>query len=220
MSLVRRLTLAATLAVVAATARAYAEEPARPAWADDVAALRLEGDAAKRVERTWALLAKKPDVATLRAELARLPTWKADEPKGEIDVAAGRGQGRQADRRRRTCPRPTRPRRRGPCSCGSTAPSHATRTAAVPRAPRCCATPPRWAGSSSWPPPARRTRCGGRRRAWPTCARPLRTWRGSTASIPTASRRPASRTGRAAASTCSRTIPTRTRVSSRRWAIP
>jgi poly(3-hydroxybutyrate) depolymerase len=84
MSLVRRLTLAATLAVVAATARAYAEEPARPAWADDLAALRLEGDPAKRVERTWALLAKKPDVAALRAELARLPAWKADEAKGSV----------------------------------------------------------------------------------------------------------------------------------------
>ena len=197
MSLVRRLTLAATLAVVAVTARAYAEEPARPAWADDVAALRLEGDAAKRVERTWALLAKKPDAAALRAELA--PTAGVEGRRAEgrgRRVEAGRGQGRKL-------------------TVSAYVPAAYTTEKAWPvlrlhgavardedggggggadgrSAGRC-----RRDGRVHRPGPLRHAEghdvvvAGGVAH----CARPSRTWPGGTASIPTASRRRASGLG-------------------------
>jgi poly(3-hydroxybutyrate) depolymerase len=79
----RRHVLAAALCagvLASGGARLRADDPA-PAWAPDVVALRLEPDPAKRLERTWALLAMKPDVAALRAELGRPLPWKADAPK-------------------------------------------------------------------------------------------------------------------------------------------
>lgn len=55
-------------------------EDARPPWAADLEALRLEGDPSKRLEKSWALLAKKPEVEALRLELLRPLPWKKDAP--------------------------------------------------------------------------------------------------------------------------------------------
>lgn len=77
------LLLALLLAPLHGTRSAGADE-ARPAWAGDLEALRLERDPAKRVERSWALLAKQPDAAALAAELRRPLPWKADAKTGML----------------------------------------------------------------------------------------------------------------------------------------
>ena len=75
--------LAALVAGFSAGSPAGAED-LRPAWGPDVDALRLEGDPAKRLERTWALLSQRPTASTLRDQLARPLPWKADEKRGRV----------------------------------------------------------------------------------------------------------------------------------------
>lgn len=65
---------------------AGAEDPRAP-WGAEVDALRLERDPAQRLQRAWALLAKRPAPADLRRELARPLPYPADAKTGAFSFA-------------------------------------------------------------------------------------------------------------------------------------
>jgi len=96
-SRIRRLFLGglALLALACTDSGTARAEEQRPAWAAELAALRVEREPLKRLERSLALLAKGPQPAQLLAELARPHPWKPDAKTGMghwVREVAGAGE--------------------------------------------------------------------------------------------------------------------------------